>query len=74
MRHAIGIIVFFVGVGFTILLGSSYQAWGILMFLDLPTLISLVFVNAAVIIMTGNFRVGIRGKNALISKKYVISR
>jgi len=75
MRLAIGIAVFFTGL---VLLISAF-AWGgwgfwvIAFFLDMPTLISILFVNFAVILVTGQFKILIRGKNAILSKKYVIS-
>ena len=73
MRYAAGILVFIVGIIATTAMFSGFGWPGIMLFLDLPTLVSLLFINFAVILITGQFKVLIRGKNAILSKKYVIS-
>jgi len=69
MRFAISVLVLFVWLALTLILWSGIPA----MFIDVPTLISVLFVNGVVIAMTGQFKVFIRAKNAILSSKYVIS-
>ena len=70
MRYTIGGIVFFVLFGF---LAHTSGGHGIVGFIHAPSLFAIVAANLAVLIMTGQFKLLIRAKNALLFKKYVIS-
>ena len=73
MRFIIGGILLKSTFLLMVLMTSNYNMWGIFAFIDMPTIIFILVVNASVLIATGQFKLFIKAANAIIFKNYVLS-
>jgi len=69
----IGSVLIIFAFAFAILILGNGDARVFFEFIDTPTLLSFIFVHAAILVKTGEFKIYVKAMNALLSKKYVIS-
>jgi len=73
MRYFLGFLAFFATFLLMAAINSAWSEWGLLAIIDIPSLFPILFMNGAVIVATGSFKLSIKSANAIFSQKYKLS-
>ena len=73
MKSVLGGLLILFNFAFLVITFGDWRGWAIAYVLDVPSLMPFIWVMAAIIIMTGDYKVYVKSVNAILSKKYTIS-